>query len=156
MLAPFRLWGICVHCVLATCIIPPIMRQWPLCNACVCMCVCVSLCRWARSGSVLTCPTSSVSTTTRSPPSVTTAAPCCGASWGRACSAKVSSRAVGNLQSQCTWDAFRSAFVFYNLEACAFKVKGCEQRHTNDSISGSWSYKITLSYSEIKHIFTTV
>lgn len=46
-------------------------------------------CRWAPSGSVSTCLTSSGSTTTRSPPSATTAAPCSGASCGRVCSAKV-------------------------------------------------------------------
>ena len=91
-------------CTWAACIIPPIMPQWPLCNIlCVCVCVCVSLCRWVPSGSVLTCPISSVSTTTRFPPSVTTVAPCCGASWGRACSAKVSSSAVGNSWCQRGW-----------------------------------------------------
>lgn len=46
-------------------------------------------CRWAPSGSVSTCLTSSGSTTTRSPPSATTVAPCSGASCGRVCSAKV-------------------------------------------------------------------
>lgn len=64
----------------------------------LCVCVCVLLCRWVHNGSALTCRTSSAFTTTRSPPSATTAAPCCGASCGRACSAKVSSCAVWNLQ----------------------------------------------------------
>lgn len=56
----------------------------------------VSLCRWVHSGSVSTCPTSLVFTTTRSRPSATTVALCCGDSCGRAFSAKVSSSAVGD------------------------------------------------------------
>ena len=59
-------------------------------------------CRWAPSGSVSTCLTSSGSTTTRSPPSATTVAPCSGASCGRVCSAKVR-RWVLLPHSPCTW-----------------------------------------------------
>lgn len=52
---------------------------------------CVDVCSSRRSASKLTCRTASRSTTTRVPPSATTAAVCCGACTGKASSVKVGS-----------------------------------------------------------------